>query len=45
MMGLKLLEAEQRCGVEEYLELKPIQEMTPEGWRRVGMNDALERIE
>lgn len=44
-MGIRLVGAEVRRGKDEYLSLEMVKEITPEGWRRVGMNDALERIE
>lgn len=43
--GVKLLCAEERRGKDEYLSLRLIREITPQGWERVGMNDVVERIE
>ena len=43
-MGIKLVGAEVRKGKDEYLSLEMVREVTPEGWRRVGMNDVLEEI-
>ncbi|KAH6632977.1 hypothetical protein C7974DRAFT_308788 [Boeremia exigua] len=43
--GIRLVDAEVRSGKDEYLSLEQISEITPEGWRRVGMNDMLEKIE
>jgi hypothetical protein len=43
-MGVKLVSAEVRRGKEEYLSLEMVKEITPEGWRRVGLNDVLEEI-
>ncbi|ORY18636.1 hypothetical protein BCR34DRAFT_582916 [Clohesyomyces aquaticus] len=44
LVGAKLLSAEERRGKHEYLSLRPIREITPHGWQRVGMNDVLEKI-
>ncbi|XPS72971.1 hypothetical protein M3J09_005126 [Ascochyta lentis] len=43
-MGIRLVGAEVRRGKDEYLSLEMVKEITPEGWRRVGMNDVLEEI-
>jgi hypothetical protein len=43
-MGIRLVGAEVRLGKDEYLLLEMVKEITPEGWRRVGMNDVLEEI-
>lgn len=43
-MGVRLVGAEVRRGKDEYLSLEMVKEITPEGWRRVGMNDVLEEI-
>lgn len=42
--GIRLVGAEVRKGKDEYLSLEMVKEITPEGWKRVGMNDALEEI-
>lgn len=44
-MGIELVGAEVRRGKDEFVSLEMVKEITPEGWRRVGMNDALEKIE
>jgi hypothetical protein len=44
-MGIGLVGAKVRIGKDKYLLLEMVQEITPEGWRRVGMNDVLEEIE
>jgi hypothetical protein len=43
--GVKLLYAEERKGKDDYIALRPIREMTGQGWERVGINDVLEEIE
>ncbi|KAE8828331.1 hypothetical protein PTNB73_06788 [Pyrenophora teres f. teres] len=43
-VGIRLVGAEVRKGKDEYLSLEMVREITPEGWRRVGMNDVLEEI-
>jgi hypothetical protein len=45
--GMQLLYAEERKGKDEYLVLRPIQEITPPGWKRSlqHLNEYLERIE
>jgi hypothetical protein len=43
--GVKLLCAEERKGKNDYLALRLIREITPQGWKRVGMNDVLEEIQ
>ncbi|KAF3051002.1 hypothetical protein E8E11_002683 [Didymella keratinophila] len=42
-LGMRLVGAEIRSG-EEFLSLEMV-EITPAGWRRVGINDVLEKIE
>lgn len=43
-MGIRLVAAKVRKGKDEYLSLEMVREITPEGWRRVGMNEVLEKI-
>ncbi|KAF1933049.1 uncharacterized protein M421DRAFT_98195 [Didymella exigua CBS 183.55] len=43
-MEVRLVGAEVRKGKDEYLSLEIVREITPDGWRRVGMNDVLEEI-
>ncbi len=43
-MGIRLVSAEVRNGKNEYLSLEMVKELTPKGWKRVGMNDVLEKI-
>jgi hypothetical protein len=42
--GIKLVSAEVRKGKDQYLSLQMIKEITPEGWRQLGMNYCLEEI-
>lgn len=43
-LGIQLVSAEVRGGQDRYLSLDMVEELTSEGWVRVGMNDALEKV-
>ncbi|PSN70573.1 hypothetical protein BS50DRAFT_597877 [Corynespora cassiicola Philippines] len=43
--GIKLLCAEERRGKDEYLALRPIREITPQGWERVVPDNVLKKIQ